>query len=265
MGIPTDDTEAREGAVRFNARKRIPLSETVPPHAQHSRLRVALAVIALLIVSNIMSNRILPTWAYLPWNLTVAITLVFMARRAGLGFAGIGLGFRQWHRPVGVGLILVSLTAFVLALAMSLPVTRDAFLDGRAAGTSTWGMLYQVLIRIPFGTVVLEEIAFRGVLPALFGASPSVRWKWKPVLGASALFGLWHLLPSSALTNGNAAVHDLLNGSAIATTSLAILSTMLLGIVMCWITYLGRGLKTTMLLHWATNSLGFVAAWLAIN
>ena len=248
-----------------NAKKRIPVTETVPPHAHHSRLQASLAVIVLLIVSNIFSNRILPTWAYLPWNLTVAVILVFLARRAGLGFAGIGLGFRQWHRPVGVGLLLVALTGFALALAMTLPLTRDAFLDGRAAGTSTWGMLYQVLIRIPFGTVVLEEIAFRGVLPALFGASPAVRWRWGPVLGASALFGLWHLLPSAALTNGNAAVEELLGGSAVATTLLAIASTMILGVVMCWITYLGRGLKTTMLLHWATNSLGFVAAWLAVN
>jgi hypothetical protein len=27
----------------------------------------------------------------------------------------------------------------------------------------------------------------------------------------------------------------------------------------------GKGIKTTMLLHWATNSLGFFAAWLLLR
>jgi len=29
--------------------------------------------------------------------------------------------------------------------------------------------------------------------------------------------------------------------------------------------HLGKGIKTTMLLHWATNSLGFFAAWMLLQ
>ena len=50
-------------------------------------------------------------------------------------------------------------------------------------------MLFQVLVRIPLGTVLLEEVAFRGVLPALLGAAPAIRWRWGPVIGASVAFG----------------------------------------------------------------------------
>ena len=123
-------------------------------------------------------------------------------------------------------------------------------------------MLYQVLVRIPLGTVILEEVAFRGVLPALMGASPAIRWRWKPVLGASLLFGLWHILPSLGINTGNKAVAEVLGGSQLITTLLAVASMVLAGVLLSALARLGKGIKTTMLLHWATNSLGFVAAWL---
>ena len=230
-----------------------------------SRRHGAYLAIVVLLISNIMSNRILPAWAYLPWNVLIAVVLVVIAHRVGFDFSGVGLAFRSWHRPVGVGLILVACTGFVLAIGLILPATREAFLDARVRETGLGGMLYQVLIRIPLGTVLLEEIAFRGVLPTLFGANPALVWRWKPVLGASALFGAWHILPSSALTTGNSAVYDMFGGSAVLVALLAMVSTMLVGILLSLACYVGRGLKAGMLVHWATNSLGFVTAWLIIN
>lgn len=230
-----------------------------------TRRRGAWLAVALLVVSNIMANRILPAWAYLPWNLGVAATLILIAHRSGYDFTGVGLAFRRWHRPVGVGLLLVALTALVLAIGLVLPATKDFFHDERVSHIGLWGMLYQVLIRIPIGTVLLEEIAFRGVLPTLFGANPAQTWRWKPILGASALFGAWHILPSSALTTGNSAVHHMLGGSAILVALLAVASTMLVGVLLSLTCHIGHGLKASMLVHWATNSLGFVAAWLIIN
>lgn len=230
-----------------------------------SRKRGAWLAVALLTVSNVMSNRVLPQWAYLPWNLLMAATLIVIARRAGYDFTGVGLAFRRWHRPVGVGLLLVACTGFVLAIGLALPATKDAFLDARVAGTGLGAMLFQVLVRIPLGTVLLEELAFRGVLPTLFGGNPAQVWRWKPILASSALFGLWHVLPSAALTTGNSAVRELLGGSAVLVAILAVASTALVGILLSLACYIGRGLKASMLVHWATNSLGFVAAWLIIN
>lgn len=235
------------------------------PTAAATRRRAAVVAVALLTVSNVMSNRVLPEWAYLPWNALVAVTLIVIARRAGFDFTGVGLAFRRWHRPVGVGLLLVACTGFIFALGMVLPATKDAFLDARVQQTGLAGMLFQVLLRIPLGTVLLEEIAFRGVLPTLFGGNPAQVWRWKPILGASALFGLWHVLPSSALTTGNSAVREMLGGSAVLVAVLAVASTMLVGILLSLVCHVGRGLKASMLVHWATNSLGFVAAWLIIH
>lgn len=240
-----------------------PDAPTTPWSALRRRRLIALiGAVLLLILSNVMSNRILPFWAYVPWNLAVAVAVIGIAWWAGSGPVAIGLGIRHWHRPVGVGLLLAGLTALVFLLAMVLPFTRDAFLDSRAGQGGVMLMLYHVLIRIPLGTVLLEEIAFRGVLPALFGAAPALRWKWGPVLAASVLFGLWHILPSIGIASANAAVGDSLGGSQLLATLFAVVFTTLAGIGMCVLARLGKGIKTTMLLHWATNSLGFVVAWL---
>jgi uncharacterized protein len=233
--------------------------------AAMTRRNGAWVVIGVLVVSNIMSNRILPAWAYLPWNVAIAVLLIVVAHRSGYDFTGVGLAFRRWHRPVGVGLLLVAATGLVFALGMVLPATKSAFLDARVAETTAAGMLYQVLLRIPLGTVLLEEIAFRGVLPTLLGGNPAVVWRWKPVLGASALFGLWHVLPSTALTTGNAAVNEMFGGSAIIVALLAVISTMAVGILLSLACRVGHGLKASMLVHWATNSLGYVAAWFIIH
>jgi len=212
-----------------------------------------------------MANRVIPPWAYIPWNFSMALLLRFVAHRAGAGPVAVGLGIRHWHRPVGVGLLLAASTALIFALGMLIPGIKQAFVDNRAASSSAWTMLYQVLIRIPLGTVVIEEVAFRGVLPALMGASPAIRWRWGPVLGASVLFGLWHILPSMGINTGNEAVRGALGGNQLVTTLLAVGAMTLAGVLMCALARLGKGIKTTMLLHWATNSLGFVTAWLVMR
>jgi membrane protease YdiL (CAAX protease family) len=241
----------------------------VRPAVQHrarTRRLWALGIaIAVLAISNVMSNRVLPEWAYVPWNLSMAFVLLFIAYRGGSGPVAVGLGIRHWHRPVGVGLLLFGGTALLFALGMVIPATQTAFFDTRIGDADVAQMLWVVLVQIPLGTVVLEEVAFRGVLPALMGASPAIRWRWVPVLGASLLFGLWHILPSIGIDTANAAVGDTLGHNVVLTTSLAVISMTIAGIAMCALARVGKGIKTTMLLHWATNSLGFFAAWLLLR
>jgi membrane protease YdiL (CAAX protease family) len=233
--------------------------------ARRRRLWALAAAIVVLAVSNVMSNRILPSWAYVPWNLTMAFVLLGIAYRGGAGPVAVGLGIRHWHRPVGVGLLLAGGTALIFALGMIVPATQSAFIDSRIGGADVAQMLWVVLVQIPLGTVVLEEVAFRGVLPALMGAAPAIRWRWIPVLGASVLFGFWHILPSMGIGDANAAVGSTIGNNIWLTTTLAVLSMTAAGVALCAMAHLGKGIKTTMLLHWATNSLGFFAAWLLLN
>ena len=243
----------------------VPVRPAVGHRARQRRLIALCVAIAVLAISNVMSNRILPSWAYVPWNLSMAFVLLGIAYRGGAGPVAVGLGIRHWHRPVGVGLLLFGGTALLFALGMIVPATQSAFIDTRIGDADVAQMLWVVLVQIPLGTVVLEEVAFRGVLPALMGASPAIRWRWIPVLGASFLFGLWHILPSIGIDNANAAVGGALGHNQVLTTTLAVVSMTIAGVAMCALAHLGKGIKTTMLLHWATNSLGFFAAWLLLN
>ena len=243
----------------------VPVRAAVRHRARQRRLIALGVAIAVLAVSNVMSNRILPSWAYVPWNLSMAFVLLGIAYRGGAGPVAVGLGIRHWHRPVGVGLLLFGGTALLFALGMIVPATQSAFIDTRIGDADVAQMLWVVLVQIPLGTVVLEEVAFRGVLPALMGASPAIRWRWIPVLGASLLFGLWHILPSIGIDNANAAVGGALGHNQVLTTTLAVVSMTIAGVAMCALAHLGKGIKTTMLLHWATNSLGFFAAWLLLH
>lgn len=229
---------------------------------RHLRNRALAICIAILALSNVMSNRVLPGWAYVPWNLSVAALLVWIGHRALVGPVAIGLAMRKWRRPVGVGLILVAVVAMTVLVLVTIPATRTVFFDVRAAHAPLSVMLYNVFIRIPLGTVVLEEVAFRGVLPGLLGAAPAWRWETPAVLWASTMFGLWHILPSFGIASGNAAVGGALHGNQLLATVLAVAGTAVIGVAICLVARIGRGIKATMLLHWATNSVGFLTAWL---
>ena len=129
---------------------------------------------------------------------------------------------------------------------------------------ATWLVAYTTLVRIPLGTVVLEETLFRGVLLGL-GLR---RWSpWRATAFASVLFGLWHVLPASGLA-ANPATAGLATsgaGGRAATVAVAVASTALIGAAWCWLRLRARSLLAPALVHLASNSLGYLVAWLVLR
>ena len=224
---------------------------------RRSALATTAGIIALLMVSNVMSNRVLPDWAYVPWNLTVAAICVWMAR----GHVTTGhLGLHHWRRGLRWGLTLAALTALVLAIGLAIPATRDLYQDSRAGG-GVWQVIYHPLIRIPLGTVVLEEVAFRSVLPALVALRYGVV---RASVVASVAFGLWHVLPALGLNRVNAEAASAFGrgpDGRLAAVAFAVIGTTLVGLWWCWLRYRSRSLLTTVLAHTASNSLAYAVAW----
>jgi uncharacterized protein len=217
--------------------------------------------VLLLAVSTVLTNRYLPGWAYPVSGAVTAAALILLARIAGLAPAAVGLDRRYFRRAALTGLIGFAVILAGFGVAMAVPSLRTLLHDGRLGSPGFGQLLWLALVRIPAGTVLLEEIAFRGVLPALLGAGE--RWRWGPVLGAAGLFGLWHLLPSLALEQ-NAAVHASFGGLPLAVVALlAMLAAAGAGVVLHWWRHTGRGLFAPMMIHFATNSGGLVFAWLA--
>jgi len=223
------------------------------------RILALAAAVLVLATATTLANRILPGWAYPLCGPVTAAALIALARWSGLRPSAIGFDRRHFRRAAVVGLIGAVLVLLGFGIALAVPSLRTVFSDGRIGDPGLGQLLWLAVLRIPLGTVLLEEVAFRGVLPALLGAGE--RWRWAPVLGAAGLFGLWHLLPSLALVE-NAAVDATVGGLPLAVVSLmAMLAAAGAGVVLSWWRYTGRSLAAPIMVHLATNSGGLVLAW----
>ena len=191
---------------------------------------------------------------YVRVNLCATGTALAAAALSGLTPADLGFGRGRWlpgrtgYRlagTVGAGWLLV---AVVPAARPLLGDKRITSLDGRAAA-------YQALIRIPAGTALWEEIAFRGVLQA---ALRRVMPSGAAIAVTSSVFGAWHIRPTlqGLRANGLAGTR----GRAVAGVTAGVAGTIAGGVVFSWLRERSGSLTAPILLHIATNSGGMVAA-----
>lgn len=202
-----------------------------------------------------LSVPLLPAATYLPVNLALGAGLVAVARAAGSTWAQLGLASRDLRSGLRWGGLVGAAAAGVMALGAALPLTRAFFEDERVEIDNGLGELaYQALVRIPLGTVVFEEVAFRGVLLALLLRRMSTR---SAVLVNSALFGLWHIVPSmgAATTNG------VLGIGQVGAVAGAVVVTTVGGVVFCALRLRSGHLVAPVLLHLAFNVTGYALAW----
>lgn len=217
-------------------------------------------VTGVLVAYNLIGNLWLPGPLYVPVNLAVAASLVAVALAAGATAADLGLS----RASLPAGLVTGGLAALVVALAIGLaalvPATRPLFADRRVAGLDGAGLAYQALVRIPLGTVVLEELAFRGVLLALITRVASVG---AAIACSSALFGLWHVVPTLEALHVNRLATT--GGARVAAVSAAVALTAAAGGVFCWLRLHSGSVLAPALAHVATNSFAIVVAFVVLG
>ena len=153
-----------------------------------------------------------------------------------------------WHLAFNLG-IGVFAAAVVVGLGLLGALTDDR------ADVSAGSMLLRAVLVIPLGTVLVEELAFRGTLHALLDRVGGPRWTW--VVGA-VLFGLWHVFPA---WRGGAVDTDLAEVGRVATTAGTLVATTLAGLVFVWLRVRSDSLVAPVLAHLATNSVTFAVAW----
>lgn len=188
-----------------------------------------------------------------------ALFLLLIGRAAGLTWPELGLGLESLAGGAQVAVLCVAAVAGVYAVGVAIPFTRAAFRDTRYR-LGLRGALYMSLVAIPLGTVLFEEVAFRGVLWGLIAADLGV-----PAATAvsSVIFGLWHVLPALDLAGTHTAVHGPTPAGPrrVALTVLAtMVFTMVAGIIFAELRRRTGSLLAPMGLHWATNGLGVLAA-----
>ncbi|WP_370323794.1 CPBP family intramembrane glutamic endopeptidase [Euzebya sp.] len=228
-----------------------------------SRDRTAVAAVSVLAASNVMTNRVLPPVAYVPWNLGLAATLVALARRAGCDDAALGLDRRDLRRGAVAGAAGAAMVAAGYGAVLASGAGRTAFADERVTSLSTSTAWWHVLVRIPLGTALAEEVAFRGVLPALLEGTS--RPSWAPGAVSSLLFGVWHILPARELRRQNASVEGLATAHGELPVLVAQVAAMTAaGGVLHVLRRRAGHLVAPIGVHVAANVLGLAAArWLA--
>jgi membrane protease YdiL (CAAX protease family) len=187
--------------------------------------------------------------AHLAVGLGLAACLLAVAHTAGLTAADLGLARSAWPAGLRWGVAAAALVGAAYAVAYLLVPVRQA-LPGGEGGLGR-AALWAVLVVIPLGTVVPEELAFRGLLLALLGRGRGVT---AATLLSSALFGLWHV--EASLGGGDAA------GTAVR-VAVTVVSTWAAGVVLCWLRLRSGSLLAPILAHWTVNGLGVIVVLLA--
>jgi membrane protease YdiL (CAAX protease family) len=220
-------------------------------------LRWLLLTIALLGTS-LLWNRLDPA-AHLLIGLLLLPALAVVSRLSGLTAAELGLG--RWRAGLAWGGVPAAMVAAGYAVALAVAPARAALAD---ASSLSWpAAVFAALVVIPFGTVLPEELAFRGVLWALLCRRHGRR---VATVGSSVLFGLWHVVPALGGGAANELAVGAFGGGA-AGTAVRVAGTVLLtglaGLVLCWLRTASGSLLAPVLLHWAANGLGVLAVELA--
>jgi membrane protease YdiL (CAAX protease family) len=226
-----------------------------------------LGVIGTLALSNVMANRVLPNWSYVPWNCGVAAVVLAIAVKADRRtWEQLGMSRNAVRPGLKYGLAFSGALLGVYGIGLAIPSTRELFLDDRADVTGAQ-LLVKVFVTVPLGTVLLEEIAFRGVLPAMFRRrlGRHRRGELRSDLAAAGLFGLWHILPSWNVNDANPVFRETLPDSfGRATVVLGgVLSTAMAGMFFSWMRNRSDSIVAPATLHTTTNSVGYLLAWLS--
>lgn len=189
-------------------------------------------------------------------NAGAAAGLLTAAAGGGLRAGDLGLSRGNVAAGSRLGALAAAPVAAGWLAAAFMPAVRPLLRDARIDGASGRDATYQALVRIPVGTALWEETAFRGVLQAalrrvLPGAAASAV--------ACGVFGIWHIRPTLEAVRAN----QLATGPAatVAAVSAGAAATAAAGGVLLLLRERSGSLAAPFLLHVSTNCPGPLAAW----
>jgi membrane protease YdiL (CAAX protease family) len=218
----------------------------------------AVAACALLTWYNNVAGR--TSWHrrwYPAVNACAAVIALAAAKASGLTSDDLGLGRDRLRAGVRLGAAVAAPVAAAFALAPVTPARRLLH-DQRVAGLDQRQLAYQVLVRIPGGTVCWEEAAFRAVLLAALRRVMSQR---AAIVTASAMFGLWHIRPTAEALTGNQIATG--RNARIAAVGAVVAGTAAAGALLCHLRERSGSLAAPVLVHLTANCAGPLAS--AVN
>lgn len=214
-----------------------------------------------LLLWSVVGNLGIGDAAYVARNLGLTVMLLIVAWVTSMDAQDLGLARNRVTSGARWGLAAFGLVALILALGVVAgdalgPLT--ALFDDERARLDTDALWQTALIRIPVGTVLFEEVAFRGVL---LGSMLRVTSTRRAVLWSSIVFGVWHIPPTIVALQLN----DLppWTATGLAMIGAGVIVTGLGGALFSALRLRSGSLLAPMLAHIATNSLALLAARVA--
>ena len=136
---------------------------------------------------------VIPERWHVPANVAAGLAAVAVARRGGASAAECGFAGDALRRGLRAGGAASAVAAAGIGLAALPGRSRALFADERITAHPGARAVYEVLVRIPLGTALGEELLFRGALLGVLlrrhGTVTAVAW-------TSLCFGLWHVPPT---------------------------------------------------------------------
>ncbi|MBX4188961.1 CPBP family intramembrane metalloprotease [Candidatus Saccharibacteria bacterium] len=211
--------------------------------ALKGRAWVSLAVLlVVLIICNLgfaKSNG----WARWGWQVFGFVGLFSAFWLGGLTLSDIGLSRSKLGAGVKYALVAIFLISIVLLIVylINSNIFRDKRYDQPLGTALTAGLLL-----LPLKVVLFEELAFRGIMPALLkdlGSKP-----WAILLISSVLFGLWHILTAPKSSSLTVSGHS--NLIIIFTIFMA---TFAGGVALYLLRQYSDSLVSSIMVHWFVN------------
>ncbi len=213
------------------------------------------SIYSLVLIGEIILTEVLKLASYLTVSIFV-IALYFLYKFSRLNLDDIGLSRISRRALVWSATIFGIIFTFFSAIYL---LTPDVFMDSRY-DQSFISTVFSMFIILPITIVLLEELAFRGILLGYLLKNFSKYWA---LLISSAAFGLWHI-PSS-LHVGIDSFLFINHPPQIAISLVIVLVTSAAGYVFSILRLKTGSLFTSVIAHWSLNALGMLFAWLAWN
>jgi membrane protease YdiL (CAAX protease family) len=187
-------------------------------------------------------------WAKVLWDMAGWLVLFLIYKWAGLSLNDVGLSsknFRLGLKYAGAAILVVLLVLGAVFLVHKTVFNDPRYHQGHGQA------LYAALILVPLKTVLFEELAFRGLLPALILKIKNSRRA--ATIISSVLFGLWHVSTAGGVDPG----------SSFLTILGVVIITSLAGAVFCELRWRSGSLVAPIAAHWAINGLAIMFASLS--
>lgn len=197
------------------------------------------------------------SWAFVASGLGLMIVSFAIARLAGLDAATLGLRPTGWWRgaALGAGAGIAIAAVGVIGLQVASLVVGGPIVYDPLRGVTENDLLRHLLVFLPLGAVLPEEVAFRGALVGLL---------WKSgargaILGSAGAFALWHAAVA-VVTVGSTTIAPPSPWflPAIAGALVVVFAG---GVVLAWLRLATETLASTIAAHWAFNATLLVALW----